>query len=267
MPKALVQTIDGITYPREVPVPEGLPDGWIGVEQAYGPNSKTPGQTYVRYKSVDGRHKLVMGPKQVVQLHCKDRGIEDWQSMYAKYEQAMKARQAKEAEERTKEREARGKFEGEVRERMVALSREHFGELTGPIVFGFPGWRCRWDFSPESHQTPKIFTDTDGNEWKLLKDLECKYGSMIESAGGRVPEDLAKMIQAGKDNVAAHALFSSGSQKAKECQGAVELDAASAEARFETKEEVALRKRRNKEQRKKTSGTKVLCATRRLSGV
>eukprot|EP00930_Biecheleria_cincta_P036063 TRINITY_DN24763_c0_g1_i1.p1 TRINITY_DN24763_c0_g1~~TRINITY_DN24763_c0_g1_i1.p1 ORF type:complete len:541 (+),score=85.75 TRINITY_DN24763_c0_g1_i1:145-1767(+) len=249
MSKALVQVVNGIKYPREVAMPAGMPDGWIAVEQAYGPGSKKAGTTYVRYRSADGRHRQVMGPKQVVQLHCQDNGIEDWESVYAKYTQALKARQDKDAEERAKEREARGQFEGEQRERMIAVSREHFGELSGAIVFGFPGWKCRWDFLPDSQQTPKTFTDPDGREWKLLKDLECKFGSMIESAGGKVPEDLARMIQAGKDNKVAHTWFSSGSQKAKECEGAVELDAATAEAKIETKEEVALRKQRNKGKR------------------
>ena len=56
-------------------MPEGLPAGWKGIEQAYGPTSKSAGKTYVRYSSLDGRHRSLLGPKQIVQAHCADLGI------------------------------------------------------------------------------------------------------------------------------------------------------------------------------------------------
>jgi len=240
--KARVQTINGITYPREVPPPPGLPPGWVGVEQAYGPGTKSAGQVYTRYKSLDGKHKQVLGPKQVVQLHCEDHGIADWEAEYAKYQQALKEKQDKLAEERIRLRELKGQCEGQKREEMITLSKMHFGVLKGEIVFGFPGWKCRWEFLPDSEQVRKTFTDPEGTEWLLLKDLECKFGTMIEKAGA-VPDELAQMIEAGRNNLKAHSLFHTGAAKAKDCQGAVEFDASTAEVRSETKEERAARMR------------------------
>merc|ERR1712176_1618592 len=98
----------------------------------------------------------------------------------------MKERHEREAEIRAKEREERGQAEGQKREELIALSRQHFGEITGPITLGFPGWKCRWDFLPDSGQTPKTFIAADGREWKLLKDIECMFGTRIEQ--GRLAE-------------------------------------------------------------------------------
>mmetsp|Transcript_7548 Transcript_7548/g.20695 ORF Transcript_7548/g.20695 Transcript_7548/m.20695 type:complete len:424 (+) Transcript_7548:47-1318(+) len=241
MPPVLVQTINGITYPREVPVPEGLPAGWVGVEQAYGPNSKSAGQTYVRYKSLDGRHRQIMGPKQVVQKHCEDHGL-SFEVEYKKYEDALKAKHDREAAERAKERESRGQAEGEKREEMIALSRAHFGELTGPMCLAFPGWKCRWDYLPDSQQTPKCFIADDGLEWKLLKDIECMFGTRL-TQGGDKAEKIKKMVEAGKQDTAAQALFSLGAKGAKECMGSYLIDPANPDQEIvETAEERMQRK-------------------------
>lgn len=110
-------------------MPAGLPEGWKAVEQACGEKSKTPGVLYVRYKRVDGTCK-VTGPKQVVQAHCDALGI-PWEPEYAKYEAAQ--RECKEA--KRKEKEAAEKCEGEKREEMAAVSREHLGDyaINGPL--------------------------------------------------------------------------------------------------------------------------------------
>ena len=71
----------------------------------------------------------------------------------------------------------------------------------------------------------RVFIDTDGREWKLLRDLECKFGTIIFQNGNNMPDDLMAMYQAGEDNLDAHALFHTGSHKAREIAGSVELDA------------------------------------------
>mmetsp|Transcript_108505 Transcript_108505/g.203707 ORF Transcript_108505/g.203707 Transcript_108505/m.203707 type:complete len:421 (+) Transcript_108505:42-1304(+) len=256
MPPVRVQTINGITYPREVPVPDGLPEGWKAVEQAYGPNSKAAGMTYVRYTSLDGKHKNLLGPKQVVQAHCEQLGI-PWEPEYAKYQDAFNARKEREAHERAKERAARGQLDGEKREEAIALSRERFGELTGPIVLGFPGWKCRWDFLPDSEQTPKTFLAPDGREWKLLKDLECMLGSKLEGGSTAEIEEITAMVEAGKKNTDAHDLFSMGSTRARETRGSCLIDPeVGGEAKAETAEERKERVKATKKRRKIVPGGK-----------
>lgn len=232
MPPPKVRTINGVDYPRVVPCPDGFPPGWKGVEQSYSETSKSWGKTYVRYSSLDGKHKHVSTPRGVIKAHCEDHGL-DFDIEYAKYEKAEKEK----AEAKEREREARGLAKGQKREDMIAISRNHFGELNGETVFGFPGWRCRWDFLPDSQQTPKTFTDPEGREFKLLKDLECMLGTVISEAGGSVPSEMAAMIEAGKNNVEAHALFHTGSARARETEGSVELTADTSEVKIETKEQ------------------------------
>eukprot|EP00930_Biecheleria_cincta_P036635 TRINITY_DN25105_c0_g1_i1.p1 TRINITY_DN25105_c0_g1~~TRINITY_DN25105_c0_g1_i1.p1 ORF type:complete len:615 (-),score=119.73 TRINITY_DN25105_c0_g1_i1:19-1863(-) len=234
--KSKKYNINGIEYPREVPAPEGFPPGWVGIEQAYGEKSKYHGQTYTRYSSLDGKYRLVLNAKGVIEKHCDDNGL-DFETEFAKYEKAKAERIERRKEIAAKEAEARGLAKGQVREDMIAVSRQHFGELKGDIVFGFPGWRCRWDLLPDSGQTPKTFTDPDGNEFKLLKDLECKLGTKITQNGGVVPAEMEEMVKAGKNNTEARALFHTGSQKARESGGSVELNAWSSEVQTQTAEE------------------------------
>jgi len=199
---------------------------------------------------LDGRHKQILNPKQVVQAHCNDLGI-PWQVEYAKYESAMADRKAVEKQAQAQEREARGQAEGEKRKEMIAKSRERFGELNGPLVLAFPGWKCRWDFLPDSGQTPKTFIAPDGREWKLLKDLECMFGTRL-TQGGKEAEAIMKMIDAGNANIAAQALFSEGSRRCKESQGSVEIDPATEEIQVESREEFQ-QKREHRAKKKKSS--------------
>jgi hypothetical protein len=215
VPQAKVQTTDGIVYPRDVECPEGFPPGWKGVQQSYSEASKNHGKTYVRYYSLDGRHKYLSNPRDVISRHCQDLGL-DYDTEYAKYEKAVKDK----ANAKQREAEARGRGKGESREEMITVSRNNFGELTGEIVFAFPGWRCRWDFLRVSGQAPKTFMNPEGREFKLLKDVECMFGTLITRAGS-VPSEMAAMLEAGKNNSFAHELFRTGSAKAKEIQGLV----------------------------------------------
>lgn len=238
MSKAKSQVINGITYPREVPLPEGMPVGWKGIEQAYGANSKAQG-TYIRFLSLDGKHRGICSPKQAIQLHCQDEGI-PWEPEFNKYEQAFQDRKDREAAERAMANEEKGVLSGDRREEMIALSQATWGEISGPIVFGFPGWKCRFDYLPESQQCPKTLIAPDGREWKILKDLECYFGTRIAKGSEEVAE-ITRWIEIGKVNYAAHQLFSTGSRKARECAGSCLLDHAAGAVVLETAEERAAR--------------------------
>eukprot|EP00930_Biecheleria_cincta_P096789 TRINITY_DN8858_c0_g1_i1.p1 TRINITY_DN8858_c0_g1~~TRINITY_DN8858_c0_g1_i1.p1 ORF type:complete len:749 (-),score=115.44 TRINITY_DN8858_c0_g1_i1:11-2158(-) len=253
MPPPIIRTVNGIDYPRDVQCPDGFPPGWKGVEQAYGESSKSWGRTYVRYYSLDGKHRALTTPKGVIAAHCEDHGL-DYDAEYAKYEKAQKDK----AEAKQREMEAKGRATGDRREEMIAVSRHHFGELTGEIVFGFPGWRCRWDFLPESQQVAKAFTDPEDREFKLLKAVECMLGTRITQAGGSVPSDIVAMVEAGKNNTHAHELFHTGSARARKTQGSVELSAESSEVKVETKEQREQRISERVSKRRKTERPLVL---------
>eukprot|EP00930_Biecheleria_cincta_P021539 TRINITY_DN15940_c0_g1_i1.p1 TRINITY_DN15940_c0_g1~~TRINITY_DN15940_c0_g1_i1.p1 ORF type:complete len:671 (+),score=101.61 TRINITY_DN15940_c0_g1_i1:131-2143(+) len=245
MTAVVVRTIDGITYPREVPCPDGFPPGWKATEKAHGEGSKASGKTYVRYDSNDGRHKGVASAKSVFKLHCEDNGL-DFTTEFAKYE--------RKAEEKA---EARGLVKpGPTRDQYIAASRKHFGELNGEIVFALPGWKCRWDLI-ESGQTPKTFTDPDGLKFILVVNVECKFGAIITRAGGIVPNELAAAVEAAKKNFAAHELFRTGTSRCRESKGSVELSADSSDIKVETKEQRAERMLQQSRVKKKQPGLKL----------
>jgi len=49
-------------------------------------------------------------------------------------------------------------------------------ESTSESLHGRLSWPCQPEV-PDSKQTPKTFIAPDWNEWKLLKDLECRFGA------------------------------------------------------------------------------------------
>ena len=143
--------IPGVVYPRDVPMPECMPPGWKAIEKAYGVGSLYEGHTYISYHSLDGKYKHLLSTKQVYMAHCGDLGI-PWEPEYAKYEAAKREKHDREAEVRAKEREERIA----KREELIALSRQHFGEITGAMTLGFPGWKCRWDYSPKLDKSREL---------------------------------------------------------------------------------------------------------------
>eukprot|EP00930_Biecheleria_cincta_P102615 TRINITY_DN9439_c0_g1_i1.p1 TRINITY_DN9439_c0_g1~~TRINITY_DN9439_c0_g1_i1.p1 ORF type:complete len:671 (-),score=94.61 TRINITY_DN9439_c0_g1_i1:45-2057(-) len=259
--RAKVRTINGITYPRDVECPDGFPPGWKGVEQSYGEGSQLWGMTYTRWFSLDGKHKSISTAKLVMKLHCEDHGL-DFDTEYAKYKKIVKEKADAKAKRQEEEREVQDRATADHREKMIAISRSHFGELNGATVFGFPGWRCRWEYLPRSQQAHKTFFDPEGREFKLLKDVECMLGTLITQAGGSVPSGTADMVEAGRTNSAAHALYHTGHARAKEIQGSAELTANSTDVKTETRAQrkrrmaTKSRKRRKTEQAKASSSGK-----------
>merc|ERR1712080_799577 len=121
-------------------------------------------------------------------------------------------------------------------------SRAKFGELTGPLCLAFPGWKCRWDFLPNSGQTPKTFIDADGREWKLLKDIECLFGVRL-TAGGAEAEKIKQMVDAAFLGLErAQALFSQGTVMCKETGTSATIDMATEAVTTETQEEKEMRR-------------------------
>lgn len=211
--------IPGVEYPREVPCPAGMPEGWFGVEKAYGEASAYYGKTYVRFSSRNGKHKFVISPKASIEKHCQDTG-EDFHELLEHYDQAQRDRKQAEAEARTKEKEEKGIVKGAARETAIESFRAEHGELVGNIVYCFKGWKTRWLYQPNCGQVMITYTDTEGQEWKLLKDLECYLWTKMQQ--GR-SEEIGQMIADAK-LIADPARFGEGSRSARATQGTVEIE-------------------------------------------
>mmetsp|Transcript_74435 Transcript_74435/g.168619 ORF Transcript_74435/g.168619 Transcript_74435/m.168619 type:complete len:408 (-) Transcript_74435:104-1327(-) len=208
----------GASYPRDVPADLGMPEGWKGVEKLYGPTSKYAGKVYSRYFSLDGVHRNICSAKQAIQLHYEGLG-QDPAPKIAEYHRLQKERKDSEAEERKFEREAKGKLAGEQREVAIQRFRSRFGALTGPLVYCFPGWTTRWHYQPNCDQVMVEYLDTEGNSWKLLKDLECSFQHKIDTGVGAHIPQLIETAQVAMDTVE----FAQGSKKARETGGVYEI--------------------------------------------
>merc|ERR1719219_2921849 len=124
-----------------------MPAGWKGIEKLYGATSKSAGQTYIRWYSLDGRHKHICTVKEVIKLDCKSKGLDPDEHI-----RAFEDRRKLEAEERKAEREQMGKMKGDAREDTINRFEAVFGKLTGPVVFSFPSWTTRWHYQPNCDQ-------------------------------------------------------------------------------------------------------------------
>lgn len=182
--------LPGVQYPREIPVAEGVPPGWKAIEQAYGESSTAAGKTYIRYHSLDGKHRSITSPMAVIKLDAEMNGY-DVEVAMLEYKELQKRKKEKEASERTVEREAAGLVKGEKREKAIEHFRAAFGPLDGPTVHAIPGWKTRWDFLANCNQTHVVYIEPSGKEWRLLKDLEACMGTKMENG-----EDLSDLMNA-----------------------------------------------------------------------
>lgn len=82
-----------VSYPREVDVEPGMPDGWKCIERIYGEDSRLSGKLYKRFYSLDGRHKALSTPNQVIRIDCEEKGI-DPEPVIANYLRLRNERQA-----------------------------------------------------------------------------------------------------------------------------------------------------------------------------
>jgi len=186
--------LPGVNYPREIPVAEGVPPGWKAIEQAYGETSTAAGKTYIRYHSLDGKHRSITSPQAVIKLDAELNGY-DSEVAVLEYKERLKRKKEQEASERTVEREAAGIMKGERRDKAIERFRSAFGPLDGPTVHAIPGWKTRWDYSVNCNQTHVVYTEPSGKEWRLLKDLEACMGAKMENG-----EDLSDLMKAALDH-------------------------------------------------------------------
>ena len=57
---------------RDISAPPGLPDGWKATQHhdTDSSDSSSVGRSYVRFHSVDGKHKNIPTAKQAIRIHC-----------------------------------------------------------------------------------------------------------------------------------------------------------------------------------------------------
>jgi len=209
-----------ITYPREIPLDEGLPAGWKAVEKMYH-SGKYAGRTYIRWARLDGKHQNVCSARQVVKIHAEENG-EDPAPALKHYEEQMKMRHDIAAAERAREAEERGRVKGEKREGCIKTFNDKYGSLRGPLVHAFAGWMTRWDYMPNCGQIHVTYTDPEGTEWKLLKDLEACFGMRMENGED---EAIGKLLEQAAIYENAE-MFKEGSASCKNSQGSFESSAA-----------------------------------------
>lgn len=208
----VLRDANGTIYPRKLPVSELLTclgDRWYALEQLYQ-SGIYKGQVYTRFYSVDGRHKGILSVGKAIDADAADEGY-DADGAKELYKQMVKQKKDEEKEQRRIEREARGISSKETREQHIATFVSKHGNLSGPMVQAFPGWATKWDFQPNCGQVMVTYRDTDGKDWKLLKDLEANFGIRISQG---FEEQIKELVEAGKAGMSSD-LFSEGPRQAK----------------------------------------------------
>jgi hypothetical protein len=173
---------EGVQYPRQVPPPFGLPEGWKAIERAYGAQAKTAGQTYIRYASPDGKHKTVGSVKQAIIKDSEDRGLDPDEEV-SKWENAVND----EKEAKQKARDEAGFMEGQALEDAIECFRAAHGSLTGAVVCNLPGWRGESKMLENCGQNVAMYYSPAGWKYPLLKNIEAHFGRRIQ-LGLEVPD-------------------------------------------------------------------------------
>eukprot|EP00931_Biecheleriopsis_adriatica_P073418 TRINITY_DN47702_c0_g1_i1.p1 TRINITY_DN47702_c0_g1~~TRINITY_DN47702_c0_g1_i1.p1 ORF type:complete len:408 (-),score=76.68 TRINITY_DN47702_c0_g1_i1:7-1191(-) len=164
--------------------PIGLPPGWRAVEKEYK-SGQYAGKTYIRYET--DKHKSVGSVKKAIELYAKDNGM-DVDQMFEEYKEMQK----KEAEEKNARE---GKVSKEKREEYIALFRAKHGQLSGALVTSLPGWRGESKLLENCGQLCATYYDPQGRVFKLMKDIEAYFGSLMAQGSTDLPDFAA--AQAG----------------------------------------------------------------------
>lgn len=185
-----------------------MPGRWKCIERMYGPHSKHAGKTYLRFHSLNGKHRNVTTPRKAIQLGCEEEGI-DSQPVIEKFEKLQKEQR----ERAQKEKLARpGEVQGEEKGAASARFRKKYGRLKAPVVFYFKGWTTRFRSHQKVDQCMVEHIDPAGKSWTLLKDLECSLQMRMEDGQS---EELDKLIREAKAEVDL-AVFAEGYAKVRE---------------------------------------------------
>jgi len=171
----------GAKYPREVAPPLGLPSGWKAVERAYTASSKSYGRTYIRYDSLNGKHKTLSSVKLCIQKDAEDKGQNPDKAVKAWEKSVEDMKEAKK-----KEKEDAGMLAGEKRDQAVEAFRAKYGALDGATVCNLPGWRAESIYRESCQQTAVTYYSPEGKPYGTVKSIEAFFGIKV-LAGNVVP--------------------------------------------------------------------------------
>jgi hypothetical protein len=91
------------------------------------------------------------------------------------------------------EKEERRLKQLEERESRRELFKDQYGDLDGPMVKAFPGWKCEYVFQPGGGQTRAVYNNPEGKQFTLLKDIEAWLGGKMQSG-----EDISGVVLQGQ---------------------------------------------------------------------
>jgi len=129
---------DANNYPRQIPNPDLLPEGWKTIEYMYKTGNYV-GKTYTRFQSIDGRFKHILSVKAAVKVVAEANG-EDVEKVLEEFDRKKKDLQMLEKMGNEAKRKEAGIVKGQEREDAIEEFRKRFGDLTGGMVASFPGW-------------------------------------------------------------------------------------------------------------------------------
>eukprot|EP00927_Polykrikos_kofoidii_P054468 TRINITY_DN48881_c0_g1_i1.p1 TRINITY_DN48881_c0_g1~~TRINITY_DN48881_c0_g1_i1.p1 ORF type:complete len:395 (-),score=71.74 TRINITY_DN48881_c0_g1_i1:84-1214(-) len=160
---------------------EGLPPGWEAIEKMYL-TGKHAGSTYMRFQTMDGRHRNVLSLKAALKADAEERGLDPEETIreYERHKEEQKQRLEA-------EKEAQGKIKGEKKDEAIRLFRETYGKLDGATVCKLPGWRGESKVLERCGQVSARYFDPDGRMFCLINEVEAFLGMKIQN-GGEIPD-------------------------------------------------------------------------------
>mmetsp|Transcript_47121 Transcript_47121/g.108926 ORF Transcript_47121/g.108926 Transcript_47121/m.108926 type:complete len:399 (+) Transcript_47121:183-1379(+) len=176
----------GVKYPRDLPGYVGLPPGWKGVEFAYGSTSKSAGKTYIRFFSLNGKHRAIGSVRAAYMKHAEDQGLDP--SVGERDFEAMRAREKE-------EKELAGRIAGERKEEAVAAFESKFGKLEAAVVPKIPGWTYVAKLV-DSGQTHVTYFSPEGTSFGTVKAIEAFFGLRLIH---RNDDDVSAVINAARE--------------------------------------------------------------------
>lgn len=157
-----------VTYPREVPAPQGLPHGWKCMEYVYQ-SGGSAGKTYLRFTSPDGR-KGILSVKAAIIMDAEIRGLSSEVALkvYDNIKEKSKEQKRNIDSESLWEQEGRK----DVAHKVFLAKHE---PLDGPTCSRLPGWTVERKPVP-SGQVKVTYVDPQGKRYHTVKAVEINFG-------------------------------------------------------------------------------------------
>lgn len=156
---------------QQVESPIGLPAGWVAEKFVHESGLKK-GKPYLRFRSLDGKHKELCTVSKAIKMHAADNGLDE-KALLEDYEKRRNAAQA-----------AKPKVHESEEKAVEAFRAKYGGPLDRATIAHLPGWSLDSRSTGNSDQVMTTYRSPTGEVFLGTRQVEVLLGKDVLSGKG-----------------------------------------------------------------------------------